>query len=157
MELVKNIFFNTDKLTSFSQIKLSYIGKFFDSNCKKVFIHYGFGENWEHANDIEMIKTELGFQAELELTNDSTFNFCFFNENNEWDNNDGKNYIFNIEETNTDLISLDELALKSNKLSKFYLWKKKAKITIYKAVTYLPNLITGKYKRKNKIQENEFK
>ena len=32
MELVKNIFFNTDKLTPNSNIKISYTGKFFQDN-----------------------------------------------------------------------------------------------------------------------------
>ena len=32
MELVKNIFFNTDKLVENSKIKISYTGKFFQDN-----------------------------------------------------------------------------------------------------------------------------
>lgn len=45
MELVKNIFFNTDKLVENSKIKISYTGKFFQDNSEKVSIHYGFGNN----------------------------------------------------------------------------------------------------------------
>ena len=44
-----------------------------------------------------MEKTELGFQAEIELNSSDTLNLCFRNSNNEWDNNDGQNYIFPIE------------------------------------------------------------
>ena len=47
-----------------------------------------------------MEKTELGFQTTLNLKEASTLNFCFRNNNNEWDNNDGKNYIFPIERLN---------------------------------------------------------
>ena len=43
MELVKNIFFNTDKLTPNSKIKISYTGAFFQNESEKVFIRYGFG------------------------------------------------------------------------------------------------------------------
>ena len=157
MELVKNIFFNTDKLVPFAKIKISYIGQFFNDSSKEVFIHYGFGNNWQNTTDLKMIKSELGFQAEIELTDDNTFNFCFYNENNEWDNNNNSNYIFKIEPiTSTELnIDKDLNLLPSTNLNKFYLWKKKFKINIYKAITYLPNLLFGRYKRKLNTDNNQ--
>ena len=91
MELTKNIFFNTDKLVENSKVKISYVGKLFQDASSEVFIHYGFGMNWDNVNDIEMKKTELGFQAEIDLLEGDSFNFCFRNENNVWDNNDGQN------------------------------------------------------------------
>ncbi len=94
MELVKNIFFNTDKLVENSNVKISYTGTFFQDNSEEVFIHYGFGLNWDNLNEIKMEKTELGFQAEINLIEGDTFNFCFRNNNNVWDNNDSKNYVF---------------------------------------------------------------
>ena len=150
MELVKNIFFNTDKLTPFIKVKISYAGKFFEDGSQKVFIHYGFGSSWENSNNIEMIKSNVGFQAEIELTNSDTFNICFYNDKNEWDNNNSKNYIFTIEKADLSLIPIEEnnSLISSKKLRKFYLWKKKVKINIYKAITFLPRLINGKYKRK---------
>ena len=42
MELVKNIFFNTDKLVENSKVKISYTGKFFQDASEEVFFHYGF-------------------------------------------------------------------------------------------------------------------
>ena len=157
MELVKNIFFNTDKLVPFAKIKISYIGQFFNDSSKEVFIHYGFGNNWQNTTDLKMIKSELGFQAEIEVTDDNTFNFCFYNENNEWDNNNNSNYIFKIEPiTSTELnIDKDLNLLPSTNLNKFYLWKKKFKINIYKAITYLPNLLFGRYKRKLNTDNNQ--
>ena len=101
MELVKNIYFNTDKLVENTDVKISYTGKLYQKNNGKVFIHYGYGENWKNVIEIEMVKTDLGYQAELHLTNDNTINFCFKSDNNEWDNNFGKNYIFNIEKCST--------------------------------------------------------
>ena len=97
MELVKNIFFNTDKLIENSRVKISYTGKFFQDNSQEVTIHYGFGNNWENLHDEKMVKTELGFQIEADLGEFDTFNFCFCNEKNEWDNNNGTNYSFLIE------------------------------------------------------------
>ena len=91
MELCKNIFFNTDKLTPNSEIKISYTGRFFQDGSEDVYIHYGFGPNWDNVNDIKMEKSDLGFQAELTLEDNENLSFCFKNGNNEWDNNEEKN------------------------------------------------------------------
>ena len=46
MELVKNIFFNTDKLIENETVKISYTGKFFKENFDEVYVHFGFGDIW---------------------------------------------------------------------------------------------------------------
>ena len=150
MELVKNIFFNTDKLTPNSKIKISYTGKFFQDESKEVYIHLGFGQSWENIQDMKMEKTELGFQAEFELINSSTLNFCFKNENEEWDNNNGQNYIFPIEHIETSLVAQEETFSLSSprRLRKSYIINKKIRLAIYKIITYLPKLVSGNYKKK---------
>lgn len=153
MELMKNIFFNTDKLIENSNVKISYTGKFFQDGSDDVFIHYGFGLNWNNVSDIKMEKTELGFQAELTLGEGETFNFCFRNGNNEWDNNDGQNYVFNLEKPQTELIALEDEPVSlgsARKLRKSYLWSKKIRLAVYKIITYLPKLISGNFKKKSK-------
>ena len=156
MELTKNIFFNTDKLVENSDIKLSYTGKFFQDNSSDVFLHYGFGNNWEGLNDIKMEKTELGFQAEIHLNEGETFNFCFRNSSNEWDNNESQNYIFPIEKVQNELIVLEDEPLSlgsARKLRRSYLWSKKIRLAVYKIITYLPKLISGNYKKRAKVAE----
>ena len=149
MELVKNIFFNTDKLVENSKVKISYAGVLFQNNSEKVFLHYGFGLNWENLGEIEMEKTELGFQAEVELASFETFNFCFRNDADEWDNNDGQNYIFPIEKLELSLVVKDnEEVAAPRKLRKSYIWSKKIRLAIYKVITYFPKLISVNYKRK---------
>lgn len=149
MELVKNIFFNTDKLVENSKVKISYAGKLFQDNCEDVYIHYGFGLNWDNIGEIKMEKTELGFQAEVELPSSETFNFCFRNAENEWDNNDGQNYIFPIEKVELALVVKEKSFLDApRKLRKSYIWSKKVRLAVYKIITYLPKLISGNYKRK---------
>ena len=150
MELVKNIFFNTDKLTPNSKIKISYTGNFFQDESKEVYIHLGFGQNWENIQAMKMEKTELGFQAEFELINSNTLNFCFKNENEEWDNNNGQNYIFPIEHIETSLVAQEETFSLSSprKLRKSYMINKKIRLAIYKIITYLPKLVSGNYKKK---------
>ena len=149
MELVKNIFFNTDKLIENTTVKISYTGKLFQDGSEEVFVHYGFGNNWDNLNEIEMEKTELGFQAEIELVSDETLNLCFRNSNNEWDNNEGQNFIFPIEKAELSLVVKEDVSISSpRKLRKAYLWSKKLRIAVYKLITYLPKIISGNYKRK---------
>ncbi len=149
MELVKNIFFNTDKLVENTKVKISYAGELFQNNSEEVFIHYGFGLNWDGLGEVKMEKTELGFQAEIELASSDTFNFCFRNGNNEWDNNNAQNYVFPIEKVELALVLQEDTSLDApRKLRKSYIWSKKVRLAIYKVITYLPKLISGNYKRK---------
>ncbi len=156
MELIKNIFFNTDKLIENSKVKISYTGKFFQDASEEVSIHYGFGLNWDNINDIQMEKTDLGFQAEIQLGEGDTFNFCFKNNNNEWDNNDGQNYVFPLEKPQTELLVLEDEPVSlgsARKLRKSYLWSKKIRLAVYKIITYLPKLISGNYRKKSASTE----
>ena len=150
MELVKNIFFNTDKLMQNSKVKISYTGTFFENNCEEVYIHYGFGSFWDNLSEVKMEKTELGFQTEIDLIESDTFNFCFRNGDNEWDNNDYQNYVFNLEKPNLELIvrDIDTYIDRPNRLRKSYLWSKKIRLAVYKIITYVPKLISGNYKKK---------
>lgn len=151
MELLKNIFFNTDKLVQNTTVKISYTGKFFEDGSEETHIHYGFGESWDGLSDVKMERTDLGFQCEVHLLDGySTFNFCFKNEKGEWDNNGNSNYIFDVESPCLDLTvtenaySLD----RPNRLRKTYLWSKKIKIAVYKILRFIPKLVSGNYKRK---------
>ncbi len=149
MELTKNIFFNTDKLVANSTVKISYTGKLFQDKAEEVFIHYGFGLNWENLADVKMEKTDLGFQAEITLDDSDSLSFCFNDGNENWDNNDGQNYTFAIEELPTSLILQEDLSLDPHpRLRRSYIWSKKIRIAVYKIITYLPKLISGNYKRK---------
>lgn len=147
MELVKNIFFNTDKLVENSVVKISYTGKLYQDKCEKVFIHYGFGPNWDELTEKEMTKTELGFQVEIDVISAESLNVVFKNDEDEWDNNNNKNYIFNIEPAPMALAVVEEVK-PLRKLRKTYLWSKKVKIAILKIIKYVPRLISGNYTKK---------
>ena len=155
MELVKNIFFNTDKLIENSTVKISYTGSLFQNNSEKVFIHYGFGNNWDNLTEAEMTKTELGFQAEITLNSIEPLNLCFRNSNNEWDNNFSNNYTFEIESAPTALVAVGEEAIVyPRRLRKSYIWSKKIKLALYRIFRYFPKLISGNYKREINNDEN---
>ena len=150
MELVKNIFFNTDKLVENSKVKISYTGKLFEENSKNVYLHYGYGINWDNISDVEMTKSELGYQAEIELMSSDSLNLCFRNSNNEWDNNNGQNYTFKIEKVEVAHVPQEftsELDA-PRRLRKSYIWSKKIRLAIYKMIHYFPKLISGNYKKR---------
>lgn len=161
MELVKNIFFNTDKLVEMSTVKVSYAGYLFQKGVNEVYFHYGFGSNWNDAAEVKMVKTELGFQCEIDIPETDTLSFCFRDVSGEWDNNFGQNFSFPVEkievETEEDNITNEELSLITTSetgmevrkgLRKSYILSKKIKLAIYKIIHYVPKLISGNYKRK---------
>ena len=158
MELTKNIFFNTDKLIENTKVKISYTGEFFQDNSEEVYIHYGFGLNWDNVNEAKMEKTELGYQAEIDLPEGDSFNFCFKNNEDRWDNNYGANYVFPIEKAQTELVVLEDEPVSlgsARKLRRSYLWSKKIRLAVYKIITYLPKIISGNYKRKVTNNDNQ--
>jgi hypothetical protein len=157
MELVKNIFFNTDKLIENTTVKISYTGKLFQEDSSEVFVHYGFGPNWDNVTEKQMEKTELGFQAEIELNTSESLNLCFRNSNNEWDNNNSQNYTFEVEKAEElALVVKEDTSIETpRKLRKTYLWSKKIRLAVYKIITYLPKIISGNYKRKVNNDSNE--
>ncbi len=150
MELTKNIFFNTDKLVENTVVKISYTGKFFIDSVEEVYIHYGFGVNWDNVEEKKMEKTELGFQTEIQLQSSETLNLCFRDNNNNWDNNDSANYIFQIEKKEQSLVVQEEdLSIApARRLRRSYIWSKKIRLAVYKIITYVPRIISGNYKRK---------
>ncbi len=150
MELVKNIFFNTDKLIEGSKVKISYTGYLFENKSESVFVHYGFGSQWENLSEVQMQKTDLGFQAEIELQSAEDLNLCFRNSNNEWDNNYGQNYSFKIEKKEVALVPQNVVSAidSPRRLRKSYIWSKKIKLAIYKLIHYFPKLLSGNYRKK---------
>lgn len=96
MEFTKDIHF-TNGLKGNETVGITYSGSLYKNGSESVSIVYGFGENWEHTTEKEMVKAETGFTAEIEIKeNFDTFNFCFRNGNYEWDNNQSFNYISGI-------------------------------------------------------------
>jgi Carbohydrate binding domain (family 25). len=150
MELQKNISFNTDILKENSTVTLTYAGTLYQAESEEIYVHYGFGLLWEQTTEVKMQKADNGFQTEITLPEADTFNFCFRNENNEWDNNELKNYIFEIEQEQLDLVKQDIITEidTTPKLKKSYIWSKKIKLALYKLLTVVPRFISGTWKKK---------
>lgn len=155
MELAKNIFFNTDRLIENSKVKISYTGSLFQDGSEDVYIHYGFDNEWKDLNDAKMVKTDLGFQVELFLPAYQTLNFCFRNNNNEWDNNTNTNYSFQIEKIDLSLVPKEDAGVLTykRKLKKSYIWGKKIKLAVYKFLRYFPRVISKNNKAIGNVSE----
>lgn len=96
MEFTNEIFFNK-KLIQNETVLITYSGKLFKEYSAEISIVYGFGENWDYTEETKMQEKENGFEAAITMKNYDTFNFCFKNNYNIWDNNSGFNYIAAIE------------------------------------------------------------
>ena len=92
MEFTKDIYFN-NSLTNGKSATITYAGELFKNGSEHVNLVSGFGENWDYTSTTPMTKTENGFVAEIEIKDYDTFNFCFSNEHNSWDNNNYFNYV----------------------------------------------------------------
>lgn len=90
MEFTKDIQFNNSPKAN-TPVTVTYSGFLKDS--AELTIVYGFGENWENTTETKMQKIKNGFSANINLINSDTFNFCFRNSENQWDNNSNCNYI----------------------------------------------------------------
>ena len=95
MEFTNEIYFDKNLIEN-NSVKISYTGKLFREFSNEVYIVFGYGPNWNNTQEQKMILTEDCFYAEINITGIETFNFCFRNNYNIWDNNNTFNYIATI-------------------------------------------------------------
>lgn len=73
-----------------------YKGILKNSGADEVFMHVGFGEQWTDIKDIKMKKTEDGFETVLPITTDMPLKLAFHDSANNWDNNQTRDYTFEV-------------------------------------------------------------
>ena len=96
MEFAKDIYFD-NSLTAGKEAKITYSGYLFKNGSNNVNIVYGFGNAWNDTTTTPMNKEDNGFVANIQIKDYDSFNFCFSDENNNWDNNYNSNYIAPIQ------------------------------------------------------------
>ena len=79
-----------------STTKIMYDGLLAKSGASHIYAHVGYGTNWNNPQYYKMSKTSTGFEATVPVADSDTFNVCFKDCANNWDNNSGKNYSFDI-------------------------------------------------------------
>ena len=104
VEVVDGIKIEPVPITLGDTVKIKYTGKLTKNGAKKIYLHAGFGYGaWEKISDIPMRKDKNGnWSASVDIDDPSRFNFCFRDDENNWDNNEGRNWTFEVH--NGDLI-----------------------------------------------------
>jgi hypothetical protein len=74
-------------------ITLKYNGEL--DGAKSIYLHYGIGENWEGVTECKMRKLKYCYKTEVTIPTGSDLNFCFRDQDGNWDNNFGSDYTFN--------------------------------------------------------------
>lgn len=104
MEFTNDISFNENPMVN-KELEITYNG--FLSNSNDVWVVYGFGDSWENTSEVKMERYFNGFYTKIKMLDYNTFNFCFKNANNEWDNNNSFNYITPIKPNEEPKISYE--------------------------------------------------
>ncbi|MDP4092668.1 MAG: carbohydrate-binding protein [Bacillota bacterium] len=77
-------------------VRITYDGILSKSGATDVFAHIGYGNKWDKVTDYRMHRTTTGFETAIAVNNSDTMNLCFKDCANNWDNNSGKNYSFDV-------------------------------------------------------------
>ena len=147
------VFFGTDNLIEGKTAKLTYNGALAENGANEVYVHFGFGLLWDNLQEIKLDKIDNHFETEITLTSCEDINFCFRDENNNWDNNDTQNYSAPISKEEVTVVKVEETSIDVPRLKKSYLIAKKIKLAFYKTITFLSRAFTGEWKKK-KAQDN---
>ena len=153
MVMQGTVFFDTDNLIEGKTTKLVYKGILAQNGANEIYIHFGFGLLWDNLQEIKLAKVDDHFETEITLTSCEDINFCFRDENNNWDNNDTQNYSAPISKEEVTIVKLENTAIEVPRLKKSYLIAKKIKLAFYKTITFLSRTFTGEWKKK-KAQDN---
>lgn len=82
--------------TSGEKVKIMYDGLLSKSGANHIYAYVGFGSSWNNSSYYMMNKNATSYEATLPVLNSDTLNICFKDCANNWDNNSGKNYSFDI-------------------------------------------------------------
>ncbi|MBP2656528.1 MAG: hypothetical protein H6Q73_4097 [Firmicutes bacterium] len=79
-----------------STVKIAYHGLLAQSGAHGLYAHVGFGRDWNHAQDFKMTKKSNIYEADVPVLRADTLNIAFKDCADNWDNNSGRNYSFDI-------------------------------------------------------------
>lgn len=94
--IANGLYVNPSIPTVGEKIKVSYDGLLSKSGATHVYAHVGYGSKWDNTCDYQMTKTGMGFEVSIPVSRPDVLNVCFKDCANNWDNNSGKNYSFEV-------------------------------------------------------------
>ena len=85
-------------ITLGDELKVEYRGLLARSGAEAVYLHYGYGPgDWRFVQDIPMAKSPEGvWTAMVQAGERGRFSFCFRDNADNWDNNNGRNWSYEI-------------------------------------------------------------
>lgn len=85
-------------ITPGEHINIIYNGLLARSGATEIWLHLGYGHahNWEKVQDLKMFKTGRGWEQTLKVPDEERLHFCFKDSANNWDNNNGRNWSYEI-------------------------------------------------------------
>ncbi len=92
----KGIIANQISLDEGHNLSITYDGLLHRAGADAIFAYYGYGTRWTNKNTVKMLKTDDGFRANITVPKTGTINMVFKDSANNWDNNMGKNYSFDV-------------------------------------------------------------
>ncbi len=80
------------------EVKVEYRGLLAQAGAEQIYLHFGFGRgDWTYVQEVPMERTPDGaWTALVQVEEAGRFNFCFRDSANNWDNNNGRNWSYEI-------------------------------------------------------------
>lgn len=97
-EVVDGIYMEPVPISLGDEVRIKYKGLLANAGANKIYLHVGFGSGaWDSIEDIPMRKTRDGaWSARIQVSQPSSLNFCFRDDAENWDNNSGRNWTYQI-------------------------------------------------------------
>ncbi|ACL76511.1 carbohydrate-binding protein [Ruminiclostridium cellulolyticum] len=90
------VFLSKKTLYSGDKVILKYNGLLSQAGAEGIYVHIGYGENWDNRSFVPMKNLNGIFEAEIDIQEGKICGICFKDSADNWDNNSGENYIFTI-------------------------------------------------------------
>lgn len=78
-------------------LTITYNGLLEKNGATDLYAHVGFDREWSNEWDYKMVRQSNGFQVEIPVQYADTLNVAFKDCANNWDNNGGQNYTFDVD------------------------------------------------------------
>jgi len=82
--------------TAGEKAKVQYDGLLSKNGAADVYVHVGYDSDWRRPAFFKMNKSLTGFEASIPVEYGDTLNLCFKDDSDNWDNNSGRNYSFDV-------------------------------------------------------------
>lgn len=97
-EVVEGIFMEPTPITVGDEVRMKYQGKLATKGVDNIYLRAGYGVgDWTDVQDIKMKRGRDGSWSASLVANDPTrLNFCFHDGNDQWDNNAGRDWSYEV-------------------------------------------------------------